>query len=40
MIKQQNSDHYSVIDKIYLCVNDPKVLKYQYLLKINENVKY
>ena len=38
MIKQQNSDHYSVIDKIYLCVNDPNGVKYQYLLKIHENV--
>ena len=38
MIKQQDDDDYSVIDKIYLCVNDPNEAKYQYLIKKREKI--
>ena len=33
MIKQQDKDDYSIIDKIYLYVKDPHDAKYQYLTK-------
>ena len=37
LIKQQDND-YSIIDKIYLYVEDPYKAKYQYLIKNRENV--
>ena len=33
LIKLQDDDHHSIIDKIYLYVKDPYEVKYQYLLK-------
>ena len=30
LIKQQDDDDYSIIDKIYLYVKDPNEVKYQY----------
>ena len=37
LIKQQEDDVYSIIDKIYLCVKDPNKANYQYLIKKREN---
>ena len=37
LIKQQDDDDYSIIDKIYLYVQDPYEAKYQYLIKKREN---
>ena len=37
LIKQQDDDGYSVIDKIFLYVKDPNEAKYQYLIKKREN---
>ena len=37
LIKQQDDDDYSVIDKIYLHVKYPNEAKYHYLIKKREN---
>ena len=37
LIKQQDDDDYSIIDKIYLYVKDSSEAKYRYLIKECEN---
>ena len=37
LIKEQNNDNYSFIDKTYLYVKDPSGAKYQYLINKPEN---
>ena len=37
LLKQQDDDNYSIINKIYLCVKDPYLAKYQHLIQKLEN---
>ena len=38
LIKQQDDDDYSIIDKTYLYVKDPNKAKHQYLVKKHEKI--
>ena len=38
LIKKQDHDGYSIINKIYLCFKDPNKGKYQYLIKKREKI--
>ena len=37
LIKKQDNNDYSIIDKIYLYIKDPNEAKYPYLIKKHEN---
>ena len=38
LLKIQDDDTYSIIDKIYLYVKDPNEAKYQYVIKKHEKM--